>query len=373
MDIDEKRIWQSADWFMLALRAFGFIVSLTNMYDPEMVSRLGFILPLAILSFAVPQLFYLPSNIRVRTFIVLEFIMSGGYTLYLMTITQDAQSYFFLPLLVISYLCAKKALIWVAPLGIIGFPLAAGWVGALTIEEIVNLALNVGLFAVFGYGFGVLMLQRLKLASALRQVERITVLEERNRMSRELHDTVGHSLTASIVAMEAVHTLIDRDPLFAKERLGQLITFNRNHLDVFRRTVHDMAFDPVTQPMAVLLREAAAECERQTGMRVIVACESETGQEADEATKLALLRCLQESLTNAIRHGGATEVRVSLYELARGIQLTTQDNGEGAADLQEGFGLTGMRARVEALQGKFQISSTPNNGTRIQIDIPRGA
>ena len=97
------------------------------------------------------------------------------------------------------------------------------------------------------------------------EVERVTLLEERNRMSRELHDTVGHSLTASIVAMEAIQTLMDRNPNGAKKRLGELIHYNRINLNKIRQTVHDMAMNELTLPLDELLRKTAEDFARKRG------------------------------------------------------------------------------------------------------------
>lgn len=389
MELHRQRAWGWADWFVVGFRLFGFVISLSNIWGADLQGRQGFALSFALLSLAIPQLFYLPGHIRPRAFIAAEIVLSGGFMIYLAPSIPDAKSYFLIPLFVISFLCTKKIYYVAGPLCLLGFPLVLATVGNIPLEVAMNFALNMLVFSAFGFGFGVFLRQKDQLAvmlqmieeknraleHSLQQVERVTLLEERSRMSRELHDTVGHSLTASIVAMEAVQALIDRDPQSAKERLQQLIHFSRGHLDQFRRTVHDMAMNELKQPLGELLRTAAESFSNQTGTHLILdfgTTSDRPSPEIPEVAKLAMLRCMQEALTNAKKHGAADEIRIRLEQADNGLSLTIQDNGRGTDTLVEGFGLEGMKARVEALRGTLRIASRPGAGTSVFCEIPMG-
>jgi signal transduction histidine kinase len=385
MEIHASRSWGWVDWFMVGLRVFGFAMIFTNLYVEGVGERLGFVISFAVLSLAVPQLFYLPGHIRPTLFILTELAFSGGFTLFLTSFQPEAISYLYLPALVVSYMGSRKAFYWIAPVCALLLPFGMFLFGRLTLEGTINVAVNLAVFLAFGFGFGVFLRQKHQLSGMLqvieeknralehsiKQVERLTLLEERNRMARELHDTVGHSLTASIVAMEAVRTLMDRNPEASKERLKQLIQFSRGQLDQFRQTVHDMAMNELKQPLTELLSRAADAFANQTGMNVVL----EQGDEPafiPEAVKLSMLRCLQESMTNAKKHGNATEIRITVKRRSDALSLRIQDNGSGTDELSEGFGVEGMRARVEALRGTLRIASKQGEGTTVSCEIPIG-
>jgi len=388
MEIHSSRSWGWVDWFVIGFRFLGFVISLWNVLGNDLSGQqYGFVLAFVLLALAVPQLFYLPGHIRPAGYIGSEIAVSGAFTLYLWSLSSEvAGTFFVFPFFVICYLCTKKWLYWVAPLCLGVLPILFWLVREYSLQEVIDLILNLSIFGAVGFGFGVFMRQRDQLSKMLRaieeknrilehslkQVEQMTLLEERSRMSRELHDTVGHSLTASIVAMEAVQALIDRDSQAAKERLGQLIGFNRGHLDTFRQTVHNMAMNELKQPIDVLLCQTADDFSQQTGTVIQVEIQGKTNIPVTEAMKLTMLRCLQEALSNATRHGHAAKVQVTLKLEEKRVTLHIQDNGAGSDRLQEGFGVKGMRARIEALRGTLSIKSSFGEGTAVTCVIPIG-
>ncbi|WP_147534340.1 sensor histidine kinase [Bacillus marasmi] len=388
MELHVRRKWGWADWFVVGLRFMGFLLSVIYIYSYAPDDHRGLVISLALISYSVPQLFYLPEHIRPRWFITTELLLSAGYTLYIISFISDevnAVSYFYMPVFVVSYLSSKKVIYWVAPLCILVFPFALKIIGDYDFLYVSNQISNLILFCAFGFSFGVFLRQKHKLAESIisieeknkelehyiYQVERITLLEERNRMSRELHDTVGHSLTAVIVAMEAVQTLMDRNPETAKKRLGELIVYSRKTLEQIRQTVHDMAMNELKWPLDELIRKTAEDFSHQTGTAVILEIE-EVPYATTEAIKLVYLRCLQESLTNAKKHGHATEIKVSLSILNERIRLTVEDNGKGFKNTKDGYGIQGMKERINALRGTFHIRSEAGMGTIVLIEIPMG-
>jgi len=363
MELHLRRSWGWADSFVVGVRAVGFVLSFIHVFGLSSPEHRPGLLAAGIVALLAPQLFYLPRHIRAMRYIAAEAALSGAFTLYAsLVVHENAQSCYLIPLFVMSYLASKKVLYGVVLVGFVAMvpalidkvPESPGYA--------LGLASNFALFAALGHAFGYFLRQKHQLTEALgaieeknreleqyiRQVERVTLLEERNRMSRELHDTVGHSLTASIVAMEAVHTLMDRDPEAARNRLKDLIAFNRTNLDRFRRTVHDMAMNELKLPLDELLRRTAEGFAAQTGTIVAVEID-ELPFAATQPLKLALLRCLQETLTNAKKHGGATDIRVRLRADGARLVLTIRDNGSGTDGIVEGFGIEGMKERIEAL------------------------
>jgi len=386
MELHAKRPWGWADWFMVGTRFVGFLLSMIHYLRDTPDHRLGLVVSLGILAYAAPQLFYLPGHIRPKLYVAAEFVCSGGFTLYVSTFaTENAASYYFIPLLVISFLSSRRTFYAVLAGGVLGFAFLLTRTGGLNAEAFLNLLSNLCLFAAFGFGFGVFLRQKheqavmartieeknRELERYIQQMERVTLLEERSRMSRELHDTVGHSLTASIVAMEAVLALVDRDAAAAKARLKEVIVYSRENLERFRRTVREMAMTELKLPLDELLRKTAEEFASQTKIRMVFEAETYSGH-MPEAVKLALLRCLQESLTNAMKHGSAKEIRIRLSYGRAGLELIVRDNGVGFDRIENSFGIDGMKERIEALRGSLSVDSKPGQGATVRCAIPLG-
>jgi len=199
------------------------------------------------------------------------------------------------------------------------------------------------------------------------QIEKMTLLEERYRLARELHDTIGHSYTSLILGMEALRPQIASPE--GEEKLGALLSLARNGLDEIRRQVHRM--DPVEEsvPLDQALMQMIEEFKTSTGIRVFFRTMGQPYPVMKQA-KLVLYRCLQESLTNASRHGRASRIEVTLQYDAASLMLQIQDNGAGSSKLQYGFGLNAMRDRLSALQGNLYIHSHEEQGTLVTCALP---
>ena len=127
---------------------------------------------------------------------------------------------------------------------------------------------------------------------------------------------------------------------------------------------------PVDEPLDVALVQAAEEVAHRVGTQLRFAVASDLEATAD--TREALIRIVREAVTNAARHGGASEVRVEL-ENGNGLRLVVADDGHGfdsEAPRGGGFGIIGMRERAEALGGVFTLSSEPGSGTAIEVVLP---
>jgi signal transduction histidine kinase len=201
------------------------------------------------------------------------------------------------------------------------------------------------------------------------QVEKLTLLEERNRMARELHDTVGHTFTSVIMGMDAVYYLLDTAPQKAKEKLDVLRQVTRNGLEEVRRNIHQIAPQDDQGTFAQMMSRLAHEFAVHTGTKVQI---GQTGEECDlpKQVQLTLIRCLQESLTNAKRHGQADSVDIRMEYQSGQITLRISDDGIGSEQLEAGFGLKAMRERLSSLQGSLEVTSAKNEGTVVTCKVP---
>ncbi len=212
--------------------------------------------------------------------------------------------------------------------------------------------------------------QKIVVEQYAEQVERLTLLEERNRIAGELHDTAGHTFTSVIVGIDGVMAnLKQSDTEKALKKLAVLRTATRKGLDDIRKNI-SMNRDLEHEESAVYKLSALADdFAENTGTKVDFI---HTGieQELSYYAQHTLLRCLQEALTNAKRHGNAQNISIDFTFGMETAVLTIRDDGDAAGDIQFGFGLNSMRQRLLTLNGHLHIDVLPGSGLEVICCLP---
>jgi len=242
-----------------------------------------------------------------------------------------------------------------------------GWAYALP-----QLMMTLGLM-LFAYAASLLALNQLKARDELRRVNselratqtllaENTRIAERVRIARELHDLVGHHLTALSLNLEvASHTAGGK----AKEHVDRAGSIARLLLSDVREVVSDMRRDD-----RVDLREAIRELASGVPEPEIHLDIPDRLSLTDPKRAQILLRCAQEVITNAVRHARARNLWIRLTADEDGLRLEAVDDGCGAAELIPGNGLRGMRERIKELGGRLEIVTRPDSGFRIHAWMP---
>ncbi|GAA0960918.1 sensor histidine kinase [Kribbella koreensis] len=209
----------------------------------------------------------------------------------------------------------------------------------------------------------------------LDQAREAGVQDERQRMAREIHDTLAQGLTGIITQLQAAENeTADGDQQARNRHVGAAITLARESLNEARRSVH--ALRPGSLDSARLSDALADVAKRWTALHDIEVQVTTTGTTLPlpPDAELALLRTAQEALANVARHAQASRVGLTLSYLEDKIALDVRDDGKGfvagEVDGEGGFGLIAMRQRIEALDGRLQIESEPGAGTAISASIP---
>jgi signal transduction histidine kinase len=211
----------------------------------------------------------------------------------------------------------------------------------------------------------------------LTQAREAGVLDERQRMAREIHDTLAQGLTGIITQLQAAgqaRAAADRE-----RRMEAAIRLARDSLSEARRSVSALRPEPLE---AARLGEALAEVAGQwSALQGVAARVTTTGDQRSlpPEVEVALLRTAQEALANVAKHAGATRVGLTLSFMDSEVALDVRDDGTGFDPAQPsasgdgtGFGLTGMRERIEGLSGTLEIESEPGAGTAISAFVPTG-
>ena len=210
---------------------------------------------------------------------------------------------------------------------------------------------------------------RNELLRAYEKVEEATVIEERNRIAKEIHDTAGHSLTTVIMQTEAARLAMDRDPARARHCIDAANLQAKNCLEELRLSVHLLSGRRENVTLKEYLEGILEETADGTSFTVRSKIDD---VEMTEAAERFISNTLREGISNGIRHGGSTAFFFELKDMGNYVEMLLSDNGSGVnmADFKEGFGLSGMRAKAESLGGMINFRSAPDEGFEIRLSLP---
>ena len=202
------------------------------------------------------------------------------------------------------------------------------------------------------------------------KIEELATSQERNRIAQEIHDALGHSLTALTVHLEAVNKLWTVDPTQARELFEEAQKLAGHALQDVRSSVSTMRNDPlIDQSLSEALESLLDEIRRTHTVEINSQISLE--QPIPPTLKITVYRIMQEALTNILKHGEASHISL-IAQSNRELKIMIQDNGRGF-DVEQnttGFGLQSMQERTRAQQGQIQIMTAPGEGCQIQLSFP---
>jgi len=218
------------------------------------------------------------------------------------------------------------------------------------------------LIGAVGIHYGQRERDREKLVRAQEEIEHLAKIAERERIARDLHDVLGHTLSVIVLKSELASKLAEKEPERAVREIKDVERISREALAQVRSTIrgyHARSLKAEAEQAAAALEAAGVKVSWEFGPADLPATHEGV---------LAL--ALREAVTNVIRHAKATSCSLSLHSVPGGCQLEISDNGCGQLS-PEGVGLSGMRQRVEALGGNLQRETS--SGTRLLITLPEGS
>ena len=212
-----------------------------------------------------------------------------------------------------------------------------------------------------------------KLAAYAATTEQLAISRERNRMARELHDTLAHSLSAVTVQLEAIQALWESNAQSARTMLASALEIARSGLTDVRRALKALRASPLDDEglsvaIGNLARSTAARANLELDLQTLT---NGTGVRSDQ--EHFLYRVAQEAMSNAVRHAQATRLRVAWERTQGELTLTVADNGVGfdraGVDTSSHFGLRGMQERADAMGGQLMVESGRGRGTAVRLTI----
>jgi signal transduction histidine kinase len=207
----------------------------------------------------------------------------------------------------------------------------------------------------------------LRLQEYALRIEELATAQERNRIARDLHDSLGHSLTVFSIHLEAALRLLHSNPAQTEVLLQEIKQLNTNTFEQVRQSVTALRTDPLQgRSLCEAIADLIAEFQSSTGL--LPQSTIQLKHPLSHGLNITIFRIVQESLTNIRKYARATHVSVAIIESVSDLQVTVTDNGQGF-DLDHnttGFGLQGMRERTLALAGQLEIMTAPDQGCCIQ-------
>lgn len=208
-----------------------------------------------------------------------------------------------------------------------------------------------------------------KLKKAYEELKAVTLLQERQRIAKEIHDTAGHSITICIMQTEAAKLIIDDDPAQAKQKIISANLQAKHALEELRESVHVLAGRDENRTMRDALEDIIRESCEGTEIKI----RSDIPDIEVSADKRRLIEnTLKEGISNGLRHGGATAFYFELSDDGQEISFLLSDNGVGAdlSAIRYGLGLNGLIQKAESLNGRVEFASGQDEGFEIRLFLP---
>lgn len=386
--------WMWIDWLIFSLRCGWYATGLTYYYVyGERLGHLSYgeFAAFVSLGFIVPLIFWRPGYSHPTLYALSELVLSGGFSIYINIFLgiNLSTSIILMPILMIGYLMTQRTAPWTIPLFVILLPANRYW----TIDNLFSFYLqyiDVLLFFGIGLGFNIitnsqkrykhLLAENIKQVELIEEqnkaleqyaaeVEKLALLEERNRMARDLHDSIGHHFTSVTVGLDAISYMMESHPKLAAEKLTRLAEVAREGLSEVRRTIHQMAPTEGHLPLTTQLKKLTEDFEAHTNTKVSLEILG-TEPAVSPRTKLTFVRCLQECMTNAKRHGEASSISAALHFTDVLISLKVSNDGKRVESAAFGFGLTAMKNRLEEHGGTLVIDNKEGEGVVVMASLP---
>ncbi len=198
------------------------------------------------------------------------------------------------------------------------------------------------------------------------KIEELSQFQERNRISREIHDTIGHKLTGVLMQVDAAIRLSERFPEKGNKMFNEVRDNLSKCIDILRQTVRSMMPDD-NYSRLLSMEQMISDFRKATGISIEFNIHG-SPVELYPSAEIALYKNAQEAITNAVRHGKADKIEVNLQYEEKQVVLLVKDNGTGCKEVMKGIGISGMEDRISIVGGNLSYKS--DSGFEIKTIIP---
>lgn len=208
-----------------------------------------------------------------------------------------------------------------------------------------------------------------KLKEYSSKVEELTITKERNRVASEIHDSLGHSLTALIMHLDFLENITGKDSERAKVIISKCQSLARGSMEGLRKAVYAIKEEEQSKNLINSINELIDNFIVNEGIKINFNLE-ESLEGISPDIKNIVYRTVQEALTNGIKHGKATEFLIDIFDVEHGLEFRVNDNGIGCEEIVKGNGLCNIEKRIYSVGGKVRFSSNADKGFLMYAYIP---
>ncbi|MEY8354975.1 sensor histidine kinase [Lachnospiraceae bacterium 54-53] len=202
--------------------------------------------------------------------------------------------------------------------------------------------------------------------------EKMAETRERNRLAREIHDTLGHTLTGIAAGIDACLAIIGTSPDQTRKQLELISKVTRDGIKEIRRSVNELRPDALERfSLEYAISKMVSDINGVSDTRVYFDCKAQN-LKFDEDEENAIYRVVQEGITNAMRHGHAGEIWVTVKREGQDVLIQIRDNGIGCKEMKSGFGTKHMKERIRMLNGSVTFDGSDGFIVNARIPIRRG-
>jgi signal transduction histidine kinase len=215
----------------------------------------------------------------------------------------------------------------------------------------------------------------LRNAQLFADTQELATINERNRIAREIHDTLAQGLAGIIVQLQAADAWMEPEPSRARTAVNRATELARSNLQEARRSVWDLRPEGLQRDgLAGAVRDELAKVREDTGTRTSLRLKGIRSLVLPAQVEVAVFRIIQEAVANALRHARPTAVTVEIARCGPQLRVTVGDNGLGFEPSGQrrlgSFGITSMRERAGTCGGTLELVSTPGSGTQVILEVP---
>ncbi|WP_242954156.1 sensor histidine kinase [Clostridium puniceum] len=214
-----------------------------------------------------------------------------------------------------------------------------------------------------------LKIANIKLQEYALEVEEVTISKERTRVAQELHDSLGHSLMALAMHLEFAKKICTTKPQKVEEVLSQSEKIAKSSINDLRTVVTLLNSELEIKDFNGSIEKLITNFYLFSNLKITFN-KNRTLDELSPGIKTSLYRTIQESITNSLKHGSATEINIKITMTSENVELVITDNGIGCENIVKSNGLNGIENRIKLLSGTTYYFSHNNLGFGVKISIP---
>jgi len=317
------------------------------------------------------------SNIKYYTSIVVSIAMGGILKFF---VSGYMEVYLYVMMAEIPWIVDRRAVKILYALDIFTM-FFASYCRLLTVEgvgildlirqDFIGIVINILLISFISvcmFSYVALVIERNKVLKLNKEIEKLTIAKERNRIAQEIHDNLGHNLVALNMNLDVMYNLIDKDVDKTKELLRKSQAIAKESMKSLRKAVYTLKEEELSQGLKIAI-ERLIDNINDTSNIIIRYNVDEKLEHIPFEQKFTLYAIVKEAITNSIKHSKCSEIDIDIH-IKDEIRLSIKDNGMGCSNFIKGNGIKGIEERIMKINGTIQYSTKEGQGFEISAILP---